>query len=62
MPKYDYPLRASSIKEFHEQYDRVCKMGLEERRDILFPLREYLNDKYGDKQRWVDSLLRIYNT
>ena len=61
MPKYDYPLRASSIKEFHEQYDRVCKMGLEERRDILFPLREYLNENFGNKNQWVENMLRIYN-
>ena len=61
LPKYDYPLRASSVKEFRSQYERICKMGLDERRDILFPLREYLNEKYGNKEEWVENMLRIYN-
>ena len=61
IPKYDYPLRASSVKEFHQIYERICRMGLEERRDLLFPLREYLTEHYGNKQRWVDQMLRIYN-
>ena len=33
-------------------------MGLEERRDLLFPLREYLTEHYGNKQRWVDQMLK----
>jgi hypothetical protein len=37
-------------------------MGLDERRDILFPLREYLDEKFGNKERWVEQMLRIYNS
>ena len=61
IPSYDYPFRASTPKEFHEQYDKICKMGLDERRDYVFPFREYLNEQFGDKQRWIDNMLRIFN-
>ncbi len=61
IPSYDYPFRASTPKEFHEQYDKICKMGLDERRDYVFPFREYLDEQFGDKQRWIDNMLRIFN-
>ena len=62
LPQYKYPLRASNPKDFKLQYERICKMGLDERRDILFPLREYLTEHFGNKQRWVEQMLRIYNS
>jgi len=61
LPKYDYPFRASSPEEFKKQYEKICKLSLEERRGYLFPLREYLNKNYGDKEAWKEKMLRMYN-
>lgn len=61
IPKYDYPFRASSVKEFHEHYHTICKLSLQERRDYVFPLREYLKENYGDKKAWREKMLRIFN-
>ncbi len=62
LTEYEYPFRAFTKEEFHQQYKNICDLTLNEKRDYVFPLREYLDKKYGDKQRWVDSLLRIYNS
>jgi hypothetical protein len=62
LTEYEYPLRASNSADFKSQYERICRMGLDERRDILFPLREYLDEKFGNKERWVEQMLRIYNS
>ena len=60
IPKYDYPFRASTPKEFKEQYNNICELSLQEKRDILFPLREYLK-QWDNKEQWRDRLLEIYN-
>ena len=60
LPKYDYPFRASTQKEFKEQYEKICKLSLQEKRDILFPLREHLK-QWDNKEQWRDRLLEIYN-
>ena len=57
---YDYPFRATTPKEFKEQYEKICKLSLQERRDILFPLREHLK-QWDNKEQWRDRLLEIYN-
>jgi len=61
LPDYDYPFRASSPEEFREQYEKICKLSLDDRRDYVFPLREYLKENYGDKEVWKEKMLRIYN-
>jgi len=60
LPKYDYPFRASTPKEFKEQYEKICNLSLQEKRDILFPLREHLR-QWDNKEQWRDKLLEIYN-
>jgi hypothetical protein len=60
LPEYDYPFRASSKQEFHEQYKNICDLTLQERRDYLFPLREHLK-QWDNKEQWRDRLLEIYN-
>jgi len=60
LPDYNYPFRASTPKEFKEQYDKICNLSLQEKRDILFPLREHLK-QWDNKEQWRDKLLEIYN-
>ena len=60
LPKYDYPFRASSKEEFQEQYKNICELTLQEKRDYLFPLRDYLK-QWDNKEEWRDRLLEIYN-
>ena len=36
-------------------------MGLEERRDLLYPLREYLTNKFDNKEEWIEKMLKLYN-
>ena len=60
LPKYDYPFRASTPEQFKEQYEKICKLSLQEKRDILFPLRDYLK-QWDNKEQWRDRLLEIYN-
>ena len=60
LPDYDYPFRAQSPEEFKEQYEKICKLSLQEKRDILFPLREHLK-QWDNKEQWRDRLLEIYN-
>ena len=61
IPSYDYPFRAASPEEFREQYKKICELSVDGRRDYVFPLREYLNKTYGDKDVWREKMLRIYN-
>lgn len=61
LTEYDYPFRASNPVEFHEQYKKLCDVSLDERRNLLYPLREYLTNKFDNKEEWVEKMLRIYN-
>ena len=47
-------------EEFKEQYEKICKLSLQEKRDYLFPLRDYLK-QWDNKEQWRDRLLEIYN-
>ena len=61
LPQYDYPFRASTPEQFKEQYEKICNLSIQQRRDVLFPLRDYLKQEYGDKEVWREKLLEIYN-
>ena len=50
LTEYDYPFRASNPVEFHEQYRKLCEVSLDERRNLLYPLREYLSEKFDNKE------------
>jgi len=60
LPEYDYPFRAQSPESFKKHYKTICRLSLQEKRDILFPLREYLK-QWDNKEQWRDKLLEIYN-
>ena len=56
-----WPWRASSPQKFKEQYENICEVSLDGRRNELFRLREYLSKKFDNKEEWVESLLKLYN-
>ncbi len=61
LPEYDYKFRASNPTEFKEQYKKLCEVSLDGRRNILNPLREYLTEKFDNKEEWVEKMLKLYN-
>ena len=62
LTEYEYPFRASNPVEFHEQYRKLCEVSLDERRNLLWPLREYLTEKFDNKEEWIEKMLKLYNT
>ena len=61
LTEYKYPFRASNPVEFHEQYKKLCEVSLDERRNLLYPLREYLTNKFDNKEEWIEKMLKLYN-
>jgi len=61
LTEYDYPFRASNPVEFHEQYRKLCEVSLDERRNLVYPLREYLAKRFDNKEEWVEKMLKLYN-
>ena len=61
LTEYDYPFRASNPVEFHEQYRKLCEVSLDERRNLLYPLREYLTNRFDNKEEWVEKMIKLYN-
>ena len=57
----EYPYRASSKKEFNDIYSRIIKTPFEEKNKWFAHLKTYMIEKYTDKNKWIDSLLDIYN-
>ena len=47
-------------KNLKNNMNNICNLSLQERRDILFPLREHLK-QWDNKEQWRDKLLEIYN-
>tara|TARA_B110001454_G_scaffold219068_1_gene249736 strand:+ start:3144 stop:4214 length:1071 start_codon:yes stop_codon:yes gene_type:complete len=59
---FDYPYRAFGMHEFYSEWQRVCDVSISARREWVFMLREYLKQKFGDKDKWAKQLLEIYNS
>ena len=47
-------------KNLKNNMKRFVNLSLQEKRDILFPLREHLK-QWDNKEQWRDRLLEIYN-
>ena len=60
--EFDYPFRAFGMHEFYEQWKRICDLSIDGRREWVSLLRAYLREKYGDKERWKEEMLKIYNS
>ena len=61
LTEYEYPFRASNPVEFREQYKKLCEVSLDGRRNLLWPLREYLTNKFDNKEEWTEKMLKLYN-
>jgi len=61
LPKFDYPYRVSSKKEFDDIYSRLKETPYEEKNKWFLHLKQYMIDNFTNKDKWVEDLLNIYN-
>jgi hypothetical protein len=61
LPKFDYPYRVSSKKEFNDIYSRLKETPYEEKNKWFLYLKQYMIDNFTNKDKWVEDLLNIYN-
>ena len=61
-PKFEYPYRVSSKKEFDDIYNRLLETSYDEKNKWFLALKKYMTENYTNKQNWIRSLLDIYNT
>jgi len=59
---YDYPYRAATKEEFNKVVDIIKRTSYEIKNNILKELREYLKERFENKEKWVNEYLSIYNT
>lgn len=60
-PEFEYPYRASSKKEFGNTYKRILSDSYEERNKWFNLLKTHMIENYTDKEKWIQSFLKIYN-
>jgi hypothetical protein len=61
LPNLEYPYRVSSKKEFDDIYSRLLETPYEEKNKWFLHLKQYMNDNFTNKEKWVEDLLNIYN-
>jgi hypothetical protein len=57
----EYPYRVSSKKEFFDIYTKITTLSYSEKLYWFNTIKTYMIEKYTDKNKWIDSLLDIYN-
>ena len=57
----EYPYRASSKTEFFDIYTKITTLPYSEKLYWFNIIKTYMIAKYTDKNKWIDSLLDIYN-
>ena len=57
----DYPYRATLKKDFDDIYSKLKETSYEEKNKWFIHLKEYMNDNFTNKSKWVEELLNIYN-
>jgi hypothetical protein len=57
----EYPYRASSKKEFNDIYSEIITQSYETKLFWFNKIKEYMKERYTDKEQWIKSLLDIYN-
>ena len=57
----EYPYRASTKSEFDDIYKKIISTSYDERKKWFDIIKNYMIENFGDKQRWIQSLLKIYN-
>lgn len=57
----EYPYRASSKKEFNNIYSEIITQSYETKLKWFNEIKNYMKECYTDKEKWIKSLLDIYN-
>jgi len=57
----EYPYRVSSKKDFANIYSSIKESSYSEKNKWFTLLKEYMIEKYSNKDKWVNDLLTIYN-
>ena len=57
----EYPYRASSKKEFNNIYSEIITQSYETKLKWFNQIKNYMKECYTDKEKWIKSLLDIYN-
>jgi len=58
---FEYPYRAKNKKEFVDIYNQLCKEPYSVKKQWFDKLKSYMVENYTDKNKWINSLLDIYN-
>ena len=61
LPNLEYPYRVSSKKDFDDIYSKLSKASYDEKNKWFLYLKNYMNDNFTNKDKWVNKLLNIYN-
>lgn len=61
MKEIEYPYRASSKKEFDYIYNSILKTPYEEKNKWFLHLKKHMIENFTNKEKWINSLLDIYN-
>jgi hypothetical protein len=59
--EFDYPYRASNKKEFNDIYNKLLETSYEEKNKWFGTIKNFMINKFSNKDRWVNELLDIYN-
>ena len=58
---FEYPYRARNKKEFVDIYNQLCEEPYYLKKQWFDKLKSYMVENYTDKNKWINSLLDIYN-
>ena len=59
--EFEYPYRASFKNDFVDIYMKMCETPYEERNYWFNQLKTFMKENFTDKNKWIQSLLNIYN-
>lgn len=57
----EYPYRASSKKEFNDIYNEIITQSYDTKLFWFNKIKNFMKERYTDKEKWIQSLLDIYN-
>ena len=57
----EYPYRASSKKEFNDIYSEIITQSYDTKLFWFNKIKNFMKESYTDKEKWIQSLLDIYN-
>lgn len=57
----EYPYRASSKKEFDNIYNEIITQSYDTKLFWFNKIKNFMKERYTDKEKWIQSLLDIYN-